>query len=448
MALGATALLAVAGGLLLSWRGTLDSPLETKGRYIVVAGAWILACLLGTVPYLVSGVTSGVVDAIFESVSGFTTTGASIMLNLEQIPRGIMLWRSMTNWLGGLGTLVTFILFLPNMGIETAALFNSEDPDLSSRKFSSKIKEKMVLLGKIYGALTLLEVIALLLAGMPAFDAVNHALTTISTGGFSTGSQSVAVYGSAAIEAVIIIFMLLGGLNFTIYMSFFQKKGRNILRNTEVQAYLLIALGATALTAADQVLHSGQQIGLAGRQAAFQVVALMTTTGYTSADYGLWSNFAKCVLFGLMFIGGCSLSPAGGIKVSRFIVLVKMAAINVRKAIHPQQIPNVRIGGQSVSDTILSSVSQFFFLFMSLFAGASLLLTITGIAPFEAMGAAVAALGNIGPAFGEFGPNMGYAAAHPVAKMTLAACMLFGRLEIVMLLVLLTPDFWKGRKIW
>jgi trk system potassium uptake protein TrkH len=448
LSFGAGAAITVVIGLVFLWRGKMEGKMSLKEGYIVVAGAWIAACIFGAVPYLLTGAITNGVDAIFEATAGFTTTGASVLTDLESLSRGIVLWRSLSGWLGGMGVIMLFILLLPNMGISTVNLYNTEAAGFMPQKLMPKIKDKVFLLWKIYMGFTLLTAVALLAAGMTAFDAVNHALSAVCTGGFSTLSQGIGGYNTAAINVVLMLAMALGSINFTLFIALLQKKGHLFLKNIELRAYLLIILGTTLFIGANLFFASGLKADQALGQASFHAVSFASSTAYTVTDYDMWPSFSKLVLLMLMAVGGCSSSTAGGMKVSRVLVLGKMAISSVRKAIHPKQVHSIKLGGYVVGDSMQNAVSQFFFLFVTIFVGVSLIISAFGYEPFSAMSVTLAALGNTGSAFDSFSSAAGYEAAPAAAKILLSVCMLFGRLEIMPMIVLLSPDFWKRRKVW
>lgn len=445
---GLYATLIILIGLALVRYGNIEGKMSIKEGYLVVAGAWIVACLLGTIPYLITGTIPNFVDALFESTSGFTTTGTSILSNLESLPRGILFWRSMSNWLGGMGVIMLFILLLPNLGIGAVNLYNTEVADFMPQKIMPKIRDKVSLLWRIYLGFTAVVTIALTVAGMPVFDAVNHAMTSVCTGGFSVSSQGISGYNSLSIEIILMVTMLLCGVNFTLFIALLQKNRRDFFRNIEFKVYLIVLAGATVFIGGNLLLSSSMEIGEALRQASFHAVSFTSSTAFTLTNYEVWPSFSKIILFVLMAIGGCSSSTAGGIKVSRALVLGKMAMAFVKKAIHPKQVQPIEIAGHTLGESLQSSVSQFFFLFIGIFIGSSLFISAMGYEPYTAMSAAMAALGNTGSSFGDLGPTWGYSTAPAPVKLVLSLNMLFGRLEIVPILVLFSPDFWKRRKAW
>lgn len=443
-----TALLTIIAGLLLRFHGRIEGRIGVREGFAAVGGAWFLASVLGAVPFFFSGVVPSYIDALFETTSGFTTTGASVLTDLEMLPRSILLWRSMTHWLGGMGIIVLFIVLLPNIGIGAVHLFNAEVPGPMSEKILPKIRDTAMLLWIIYAGFTALEVLLLILAGMSLFDAVNHAFATLATGGFSTRTASIAAYDSVAVELIIIAFMIIAGGNFAIYIQVWRKGALNAFKNTEFKAYLLLLFSATVVVTCSLIFQGGLEAGSALRQSLFQVVSITTTTGFATADFDKWPGLAKMILFFLMFIGGSAGSTAGGIKVARLILLLKMGWAQLKQAIHPRLVVNILIQDKVVDSFVLGTVGRFFFLFILIFVCASILLAATGLEPFDAMAATAATLGNIGPGFGVVGPSTTYAAITPFGKVVLTLCMLLGRLELFTILVLLQPEFWKFRKTW
>ncbi|MCL1851802.1 MAG: TrkH family potassium uptake protein [Peptococcaceae bacterium] len=451
---GACAVVFVLIGLVLVRKGSAEGKMSVKEAYLVVAGTWIVACVLGTAPFMLTGTIPNFVDALFESAAGFTTTGTSVLSDLESLPRSVLFWRSLSNWVGGMGVIMMFILLLPNMGIGAVNLYNTEVADFMPQKIMPKIKDKVSLLWKFYLGFTVVVAIALLVAGMPVYDAVNHALTSVCTGGFSVASQGIAGYNSVAVEIVLMVAMLVGGVNFTLLVALLHRSSRAsrgrrelVFRDIELRTYFLLVLAAAVLIGTNLVLASGMGIGEAARQASFHAVSFTSSTAYSLSDYESWPGFAKIILLILMAIGGCSSSTAGGMKASRALVLGKMAVAFVKKSIHPKQVQSIELGGNTLSESLQGAISQFFFLFIGIFVSATLLISAMGYEPFTAMGAAMAALGNTGSSFGALGPAAGYSAVSAGVKIVLSFCMLFGRLEIIPLLVLFSPEFWR-RRTW
>lgn len=434
-------------GLILACIGQKEGRMGLREGFVVVAAAWVLTSLTGALPYLFSGVAPNYLDGLFEAVSGLTTTGASVLANVEELPRSILLWRSLTQWLGGMGIIVLFIVILPNV-TGAAHLYNAEVPGPTSERILPRIKDNALRLWQIYMGFTVVEVFLLLLLGMNWFDAVNHSLTSLATGGFSTKDSSVMYFNNLGIELVIVLFMLIGGVNFGLYYQAWRLGLKKIFLDAEFRFYVLILAAATSVISLSLWLSMDMGGGTSLRQALFQVVSIMTSTGFSTADFDQWPSLTKLVLLTLMFIGGCAGSTAGGIKVARIVLLGKFAWTELRSLIHPKAIINVRFAGKVIEAVIVKKVAVFFSLFIFVFIMASLLLAAAGLQPFDAMSAAASALGNTGPGFGAVGPATTYSEVSALGKGVLTLCMLLGRLELVTLLVLIQPEFWRSRKGW
>ncbi len=418
-----------------------------KEAIATVAAAWVLITILSALPYSLSGVVPTYIDALFEASSGLTTTGASVISDVESLPASILLWRSMTQWLGGMGIIVLFIILLPT-GIGAVHLFNAEVPGPVSERIMPRIRDTALILWKIYIFLTMVLILLLWLAGMGFFDAINHAFTTMATGGFSTKNTSIAYFDSLLIETIISFFMILAGVNFGVFLLILSKKSLKPFRNTELLTYLMIIITAIFAIAASLWLGAGQSIQYAFRYALFQVASIATTTGYATADFDAWPSLAKIVLLVLMFIGGCAGSTAGGMKVSRIILLVKSFRSDLKKIIQPHEVTCIQLDGKPVDTNILNRVGVFFFIYILFFVLASIIMAGTGLEPFDAMSAAAATLGSIGPGFGVVGPTTTYAGISLFGKFILTICMLLGRLEFFTLLIIINPEFWTKRRGW
>jgi trk system potassium uptake protein TrkH len=428
--------------LLFTTRGKVD--LRIKDGFAIVTLGWLAAALFGSLPYLLVGVCSNPIDAFFESMSGFTTTGSTIFTDIESVPPGILLWRSTTQWLGGMGIVVITIAVLPLLGVGGMQLFKAEVPGPVADRLSPRIQSVAKSLWGVYLALTVAETGLLLLGGMNLFDAVNHSFTTLSTGGFSTRNASLAAFPSPFIQITVIVFMFLAGTNFSLHLWFLRRGARpDYWRNEEFRLYAVLAGGATLLVAAALVLFRDSGVGQASLDAAFQVVSILTTTGFGSADYLLWGFGSQILLFCFMFMGACAGSTSGGMKLMRMIVLFKHGVTMAYKEIHPRAIYKLRFNGTVVPDDVMMRILGFFLLWIFLFFVVALLLGALGVDMITAMGASVACLGNIGPGFGEVGPTSNFAALPGAGKVLLALAMLLGRLELYTVLVILTPPFWK-----
>lgn len=416
--------------------------------FAVVAGAWILTSLFGALPFWFADVVPTYIDALFETVSGLTTTGASVINDVEALPQSLLFWRSLTHWMGGMGIIVFFIALLPKAGAGAVNLFNAEVPGPTNERIQPRIRDTAIALWKIYTVLTILLIFLLWGAGMTFFDAINNSFATMATGGFSTKNTSIMYYNSLTIELILAFFMILAGGNFGIYLMAWRKKSSKPFRNSEFWVYLLIILGATLLIAGSLWYSDGKPINYALRHALFQVASIITTTGYASADFDQWPAITKLILFLLMFIGGSSGSTSGGIKVSRIMLLTKSTWAELKRAIHPRAVLSIRLDGKAVEPNTIVMVGIFFFLYIVTFAAASMIIAGTGLEPFDAMSAVAATLGNVGPGFGVVGPTTTFASVNLLGKSVLTFCMLLGRLEFFTLLVLLRPEFWRTRKSW
>ncbi|AET66476.1 Trk-type K+ transport system, membrane component [Desulfosporosinus orientis DSM 765] len=440
-------IVSVFTGLVLKTFGQKEGRMGVREGFVVVAGAWLLTALIGALPYALSGAVPTYLDGVFEAVSGFTTTGASVIDAVESLPKSVLLWRSLTHWLGGMGIIVLFIVFLPNM-TGAVHLFNAEVPGPTSERVLPRIRDNALKLWQIYFGFTVVQIILLIIVGMNWFDAVNHSFATMATGGFSTKNTSIAYYDNVGIELIIIIFMIIAGGNFGLYFQAWRSGFMKIIKDLEFQFYLLIIAVSTLIIAFSLWRSMGVEGGNSLRQALFQVVSIMTTTGFASADFDKWPAVCKIVLLCLMFIGGSAGSTAGGIKVSRIILLFKHSWAELRRAIHPKAVINVRFAKRTVDPVMLNTISVFFFLFLSIFAFASFLLAATGLEPLDAMSAVVVTLGNVGPGFGVVGPTTTFSSINAFGECVLIICMLLGRLELFTLLVLVQPEFWRSRKGW
>lgn len=414
-----------------------------KEGYIIVSVSWILISLFGSLPFYLSGYFVSFTDAFFETMSGFTTTGASILNDIESIPKGLLFWRSMTHWIGGMGIIVLSLAILPLLGIGGMQLFAAESPGPTADKIHPKVQEMAKRLWGIYVLLTLLETGFLMLGEMNFFDAICHAFATLATGGFSTQNASIANY-SPYTQYVIIIFMILAGTNFAIHYFVINRQFKKIKRNEEYRFYLsIIAIVTTIITIG--LLLSPIDIGIekAFRDSLFQVVAIITTTGFVSADYLLWPSHVWIFLLILFFVGGSAGSTGGGVKVVRILVLIKNSVLEFKRLIHPRAIIPVRISHKPVPQNVVFVVMSFFLLYLLTFAFGTIAMSFTGLDFMSAMGASASCVGNVGPAFGSLGPVSNYAAVSDIGKWILSFLMLLGRLELLTVLILFSPSFWK-----
>ncbi len=443
--------------LMYSTRGH-KRELKKREGYMVVTFGWVFMSLSGTFPYIFTQSIPDFTNAFFETMSGYTTTGATVLTDIESLPQGILFWRSLTHWIGGMGIIVLAVAILPLLGIGGNQLFAAESPGPSTDKLHPRITDTAKRLWLIYVGYTLAETLLLWVAGMGLFDAVNHAMSTLSTGGFSTKNASIAYWNDQpAVQYIIMLFMFLAGMNFV--LSYFVFKGRvqKILQNQEFGAYawailfffVLVGLGIYFMADIQQsaVAHPmvwGETESVI-RHALFQVLAVITTTGFVTADFTSWGSFLTMVFFGLMFLGGSAGSTAGGIKVVRHLIMIKNGLLEFKRTLHPHAIIPLRYNDKTVSEHAVYNVLGFFILYMLVFSVGSLVLGFLGLDLQSALGGAVSSLGNVGPALGSLGPVNNYSKLPLVSKLWCSFLMLLGRLELFTVLILLTPAFWRNR---
>lgn len=408
----------------------------------VVGLGWILVTIFGALPFLWSGTTQTYTDAFFEAMSGFTTTGATILADVEGTARGILFWRSLTQWLGGMGIIVLSLALFPALR-QGVFLYEAEVPSPFPDKVVPRLRTTSVVLWLIYSGLTLLEVLMLRGVGMSWYEGTVHALGTLATGGYSTRNISAEAFHSFPVELVLTVFMFLAGLNFSLYYRVLKKRSlKPLWRSTEVRVFCGVILVASLLIAMTLVRTDRMPWGEAGRRALFQVVSAMTTTGFSSDNFDRWPDLARALLLVLMFFGACTGSTAGSIKIGRLVVLFRYACRQVAKAFNPRQVIPTKLDGVAVPATTIHSMAAFFFIYLALFAVGTLWVTATGADLVTAVGAAASCLGNVGPGLGVVGPWGNYGSLHPLAKWMLSLLMLAGRLEILPLFVLFSPRFW------
>lgn len=430
------------GGLLFStFRSETD--LSVREGFAVVTFGWTLFALFGALPFVFSGAIPSYLNAFFETMSGFTTTGSTILTNIEAMPPSLLLWRSLTQWIGGMGIIVLSLAILPMLGVGGMQLFKAEVPGPTADRLKPRIQDTAKLLWGVYVLLTGAEVLLLMSGGMSFFDGINHAFTTMATGGFSTRNASVAAYGSAYIDWVITFFMFLAGVNFSLHYLALRGRIGDFIRNEEFLFYTgLLMVGTSLIT----LLNMGSTYpdfldNL--RFSAFQVVSIMTTTGFGTADYELWPVLCVYLLVFLMFIGGCAGSTGGGMKVARILLIFKHAQVQVFRLIHPRAVRLVKLGDRPVDKEVMQSILGFFALYMGVFVAASFIMAGIGMDLPSAGASVIATLSNIGPGLGSIGPTDNFAHVPAIGKLVLAFCMLLGRLELFTVLVLVFPSFWR-----
>jgi trk system potassium uptake protein TrkH len=443
-ALGIAALICLVPGipaLTFTWKYT--GHLSRKEGFFVVTLGWILISALGSLPYLLSGYIPNVTDAFFETMSGFTTTGASIVDNIEAFPKGLLFWRALTQWLGGMGIIVLALSFLPSAGMGGMQLFTAESPGVSLDKISPRIYQTARRLWIVYILLTLFETILLIFGGMSWFDGLCHSFTTMATGGFSTKQASIAYWDSPYIQYVITAFMILAGTNFSLLFVAFTGKPRRLFRDEEFKDYILFISGFTAVIVAGLLFTTETGIEQTFRHAVFTVVSIITTTGFVTADYLLWVPVLTILVFAIFFFGGSTGSTGGGIKIMRIVILLKNSYYELRRMIHPHAVIPVRFNKYCVESKIVNNILAFFMFYVSIFFISSILLMIFVPDMATSMGAVASCLGNIGPGLGTVGPVFTYSQVPEVGKWFLSFLMMLGRLELFTVLVIFTPSFWK-----
>ncbi len=417
--------------------------MSTREGFLFVTLSWIFASLFGALPFFLSGSIPHFTDAFFECMSGFTTTGASILTNIESLPKSILFWRSLTHWLGGMGIVVLTVAIFPILGIGGLQLIKAEAPGPTLDKITPKITETAKILWYIYIVLSITETLLLMAGKMTLFEALTQTFGTMATGGFSPKNRSIGHYNSAYIDIVITVFMIMAGTNFILYFRLITGKWRNIINNAELKAYLLIFLVSTVIITFNLHGRVYNSIGNSLRYAGFQAASILTTTGYSTTDFEKWPAISQIVLFILMFIGGCSGSTGGGIKVVRIVTLFKQGINEMKYLIHPRGIFSIKISGTKVKKDIVYAISGFVFLYLFMLLLTTLVVASGGNDILTSMVSALVTLGNIGPGFGKIGPAENYAFYQDYIKWFLSFAMMTGRLEIYTVLIILTTTFWK-----
>ena len=417
-------------------------PLSLRESYAVVSLSWSLTSIFGAFPLYFSGAITDFPSAIFESVSGFTTTGATVMQSIDSAPKSVNLWRCLEHWLGGMGIVTLTVALLPLLGVGGFQLIKAETTGPEKGKVTPKIATTAKFLWFIYFALTALQTVLLKIAGLSFFDSICHSFATLGTGGFSTKSESIGGFNSPAVDVICTIFMFLAGVNFSLYYYAFTGKFRELKTNSELKAYIGIFAAASILLAVFLKSTYGT-IAAALRFASFQVASIITTTGFATADYTHWTPAAQFVIFALFFIGGSSGSTGGGIKVVRWVVLAKQIGNEIRKILHPHGIYSLRLNGQPSGKGIIISVSSFIFLYAALVGATTFISCAFGLDLFTSFTASLSMVGNVGPAFGALGPSATWGGIPNALKIVYSFAMLAGRLELYTMLLFFFPSFWK-----
>jgi len=412
----------------------------SREGFITVALAWLALSFFGALPFYISGEIPRFIDAFFETVSGFTTTGASILPDVEAMSKGLLFWRSFTHWVGGMGVLVFIMAIIPALSDRNIHLLRAEVPGPIVGKLVPRMRQTTRILYIIYIALTLVEIFLLLIGDMPLFEALVHAFGTAGTGGFGAKADSIASY-SPYLQWVITVFMLLFGINFNVFYLIILGKFRSAFKSTELWAYLgIVAVSTAAITV--NILPMTESLSVSLRDAAFQVSSIITTTGYATADFDKWPELSKTILLALMFIGACAGSTGGGIKVSRIVILAKSVKREIKKLLHPRSVSVLRFEGKRLEEQTVSSVSSYLAVYIFFFAGILLLLSFENQSLETNFSAAAACFNNIGPGFAAVGPTQNFDIYSPFSKLILSLAMLFGRLEIYPLFIAFSPSTW------
>jgi len=429
-------LLTLGIGLILEFGFKTNKEIERADGFSIVAFTWLLITILGTLPYVFLGL--GFLDAFFETMSGFTTTGATILKVVEELPRSALLWRSLTNWLGGMGVIALFVAILPRLGVGGSQLFDREFPGPLPERLRPRFRTTARLLWTIYVAFTAAQIALLyFLARLPLFDSICISFSTLPTGGFAPTTANIAVaYANPLAEYIIMVFMFLGGMSFIIHYQVLQRNWKAI-KDDEFRLYLIILAAATFLLILSQGFNSY-------REGMFQAISIMTTTGFATADFGSWHSGARMVLLALMFIGACGGSTGGGIKVVRVLTLMKHTRVMMRKAISPKAVVPLKYNRKPLSEGIIRDIISFFFLYILVAVVASVVLGFLGLDLETAISAVASTLGNVGPGLGGVGPSLNYAWLPGAAKVILIICMWLGRLELFTVFMIFFPRFWQG----
>lgn len=442
----------IGGGLFYKFRPTRE--LKNREAFLIVSLTWFSISLVGALPFVLTGVLSSYSDAFFETMSGLTTTGATIFggitasgqtnPTIEMLPKSILFWRSLSHWMGGMGIIVLSIAILPLLGFGGMQLFQAEAPGPTTDKLTPRVQNTAKLLWVVYAGFTLIEFILLWVhPSMDWFDAINHAMATMATGGFSTRNGSVADFNSAYIDAIITIFMFLAGMNFALHFRLLTGKVDALISNRELRFYSLVTGLGIAAIAGSLMIQQGFSFSKALQYGSFQAVSIITTTGFGTHDYELWPSVAFMVLVMLFFAGGCAGSTSGGVKMIRWLIIIRNSFKEITQTLHPKAILPVRIGPYAVEPAVVRTVLSFFMLYLFVFTTTTLLLSFFGIDFMSAFGATIACLGNIGPGFGDFGPTDSFASIPNLGKWILSIAMMIGRLELFTVIILFSPKFWR-----
>ena len=441
--LGTSLLAFVLGGGLHFVLRKAEGSLKKRGALLLVPLTWFSMTLIGAIPFYSIEAFPSFIDALFESASGFTTTGATVLSDVESLPRGVLVWRSISQYIGGMGIIVLSLAVLPLIGVGGMDLYQAEAPGPKSDKISSRVRETARALWVFYVLFALLAAGVYFLLGMDLFDAINHGLTTVATGGFSTKNTSILAFQSNAIEWAATIFMVLAGSSFILHYRLFVRGKLDIVRDREFRFYCLIIIFSTFALTFWLWMKGFFEADVSLRMAAFQVASILSSTGFGTGNYDAWGSFAQVLMIVLMVIGGCAGSTAGGIKCVRAMLLIKQGAKELQKLIHPHAVIVLKLGKSSVSAKVTSAIFGFFFLYACVLTVSTLLLCVFGVELTTAISACISCLSNIGPGLSQVGPTLNYGDLPAIVKLILSFCMIVGRLEIMTVLVVFSKYFWQ-----
>ena len=439
-----TAVLCILLGTALHLVPVKKAQMHSRDGFMAVALGWIVLSLTGALPYAFTGALTHYVDAVFETVSGLTTTGSTVFPEVEHLPRSVLLWRSLTQWMGGMGVLVLFLALMPKLGDGAVYLMRAESPGPIKSKLVPKVGSTAKILYAIYVALTVLEMVCLRLAGATWFSAVNHAFTTMATGGFSIYNTSLSGT-SPAVMWIVTAFSFLAGVNFSLPFLAVTGRLRAALRSEELRVYLSIVVGVTLLICLCLRMQAGVPLGESVTDAAFQTVTIITTTGFATVDFAQWPTFCRMALLVLMFTGGCAGSTSGGIKLSRVLILWKSLVRELKRMVHPNHVSVIKVDGQPVEERVVSSTGAYIMAYMAVLLAGALVVSWDNFGFQESFAASLTCISNVGPGLGILGPMENFSILSPLSKIALSLEMLTGRLELMPMLALLTRGAWRDR---
>lgn len=443
-AFGVTSLILAILYMFFGYKKPEDRQIYGKDGFVIIASAWILWSLFGAIPFWISGTIPSYVDAVFETVSGFTTTGSTILTDIAGMPKGMNFWRCLTHWIGGMGVLVFVMVVVSLEDKHSMHLMRAEVPGPETDKLVPKARDTAKILYAMYFALTVAEIIFLLFGGMNLYDSIIHSFSTAGTGGFSNQNSSIAYYDSAYIDGVITVFMILFGINFNMYYFLLLKKVKAVFKNEEVKTYLGIILGATALITVN-IIQIYETPLKAFRYAVFQVSAIITTTGFATADFNLWPEFSKCILLMLMVVGACAGSTGGGMKVSRILILLKSVKREMKRLLHPKSVNIVKVNGKKVETGTMQGVYVYFIAYIMIFIISVLLISLNNFDFATTFSGVLTTMNNVGPGIAAVGPIENFSAFSDFSKIVFCLNMLIGRLEIFPFLMLVSPNLWRRK---